>query len=320
MRRRQAGYSLAEMMIGLFAFSLILGSVVFLISRWQQTTAVTRMQRTLSMEAREAMRQIMDDVREASYIYHWTELDVVIASDEIPGYSAFDPYQVETGVVSTGGKPAIPAIAARGIATGTVDLDIVPSMVGQFGWGESDLPRRLSGTAVASCSTLALASLSDGGLERPKYVVYFAVPENGNPDRIYQVYRFQFQPSVDAEADTWYPMNQTFTEQEATRSLTIRANPGGAGTIARVTGPGGTVNGTWQLRRMYASIDRAPNNRYVSGLFYIQQLHPWSNETPISPLMVEAAVIPAKRYGNRIATFALFDRGYARNVAMPSAR
>ncbi|MNY80878.1 hypothetical protein D3C86_2221310 [compost metagenome] len=58
---------------------------------------------------------------------------------------------------------------------------------------------------------------------------------------------------------------------------------------------------------------------YVRGLFTVRQLHPWSNETPISPLLVEATVIPSQRYGGRIASFALFDRAYARNVALPSA-
>ena len=62
MRKAERGYTLAEMMVGLFAFSLILSSIVFLITRWQQTTSLTRIQRVLSTEAREAMRQIMEDL------------------------------------------------------------------------------------------------------------------------------------------------------------------------------------------------------------------------------------------------------------------
>lgn len=329
--KMQRGYSIAEMMVGLFAFSLVLSSIVFLMTRWQQTTSLTRLQSNLAQEAREAIRQIMADVREASYIYHWAEIDVTVASSDIPGHSAFDPYTITTGYTSTGGKPAIPAITTQTFNAG-VDLKTIPSLVGQFGLGEASASLRLRGRAVERCSTLALVSLSDGGLARPKYVIYFAAPlppGNDNRDEIHTIYRLQFQPRsnplVNTQADTWYPMNLTFNAQPATRSLIIRANAGGTGTIRRVTGGQELVQGDWRIRKLFSTVNRAPVNdqdpsrQFVRGLFYIRQLHPWSAETPISPVIVEAAVIPAQRYGGRITSFPLFDRAYARNVAMPSA-
>ncbi|GEM_PF-5379336 len=323
MRRSERGYSLAEMMIGLFAFSLILSSIIFLLTRWQQTTAITRVQRSLALDAREALRQISADVREASYIYHWAELDVKIHSNAIPGHSAADPYEVKTGVKASNGKWAIPAVTTRVFAG--ANLKTVPSIMGQFGLGEPSLTGRLTGTATESWNTLALASISDGGLARPTYVIYFAYALPASDDDVNNVYRFQFQPAVNAPADTWYPMSETFAAQPASRSLIIKANANGTGTITRVTGGGGTVNGNWQLKKLFSTINHAPANaqdprrQFANGLFYIRQLHPWSDETPISPFLVEAAVIPSERFGGRIASFPLFGRAYARNVAMPSA-
>lgn len=319
--RAQRGYSLAEMMIALFAFSLILSSIIFLLTRWQHTTSMTRIQRTLALEARDAMRQIMADVREASYIYHWAEIDVSIATDAIPGHSAFDPYEIVTGYRSTAGNPAIPAVTTFQFAA-DANLGLVSEKAGEFGLGEDDLPQRLEGRAEKAWSTLALASLAEGGMTRPKYVIYFAAPEPDAPDDLHHVFRFQFKPNDDAEPDTWYPMDKTFAEQAATASLVITAEANGTGTIQKATGDRGLIQGRWQLQKLYSTVnsDRPPSNRYVRGLFHIRQLHPWSDETPISPQLVEAVVIPAQRYGNRIASFVLFDRAYARNVAMPSAK
>lgn len=319
--RAERGYSLAEMMIALFAFSLILSSIIFLLTRWQQTTSMTRIQRTLAVEARDAMRQIMADVREASYIYHWAEIDVSIATDAIPGYSAFDPFEIETGYKSTAGKPAIPAVTTFQFAPGA-NLGLISNKGGEFGLGEDDLPQRLEGRAEKAWSTLALASLAEGGMARPKYVIYFAAPEPGAIDDLHHVYRFQFKPNDDAPPDTWYPMDKTFAEQVATASLIITAESDGGGELRKVMGDKGAVRGRWQLQKLYSTVnsDKPPSRQYVRGLFHVRQLHPWSDETPISPQLVEAVVIPAQRYGNRIASFALFDRAYARNVAMPSAK
>lgn len=334
MRRLERGYSLAEMMIGLFAFSMILGSIVFLITRWQHTTSLTRLQRSLAMEARQAMQLIMNDIREASYIYHWTELDVSIATPEIPGSSAFDPYNVVTGYTRNGVNEVngtwIPAVTSAAFAPGAIAA--VGNRAGEFGLGEDDLTARLDGKAEERGTTLALVSLSEGGLMRPTYIVYFAARDPDSDDEVNYVYRFSFQPSVDAPADTWHPMNATFAEQaatvtDATRSLTITANPGNVGVLRKVTGDMGDVPGTWQLRKLFKTINRAPNpnnptdprRQFARGMFYIRQLHPWSSETPISPQLVEVTLIPSQRYGNRIVNFALFDRAYARNVALPSS-
>lgn len=313
MRRHERGYSLAEMMIGVLAFSMILGSIVFMITRWQQTTSITRTQRSLAVEARDAMRMIMKDVREASYIYHWTDLNLSIRSPAIPGAQ---PHHVKTGY---GDGRLIPAVAPAAFAAGAAAAVGDPS--GAFGLGEENLAARLSGTATASSHVLALASLAEGGLTRPTYIVYFTAPEPGSDDYVHHVYRFQFRPDADAPADTWHPMNETFTEQApSTRSLTITANAGGNGVLKEVTGDENDVPGKWQLRRLFSTLDLDPNWRYKRGLFFIRQLHPWADETPISPMLVEVTVVPAKRYGSRIVSFPLFGRGYARNVAMPSAK
>ena len=305
MRRAQRGYSLAEMLIGLFAFSMILGSIIFLITRWQQTTSMTRVQRSMATEARQAMQLIMKDIREASYIYHWAELNVSIASPEIPGASAFDPHVVTTGYTRNGVDETngrwIPAVTVNTFSAGS--LAAVGNRAGEFGLGEDDLNRRLDGRAAERGSTLALVSLSEGGLTRPTYIVYFAARDPDSDDEVNNVYRFEFQPDGDAPADTWYPMNSTFATQAptvaaATRSLSITANPGGGGVLEQVSGPMGDVPGTWQLRKLFSTVNRAPagpndpTRQFARGLFYIRQLHPWSNETPISPLLVEVTVVP----------------------------
>ncbi|MNK50536.1 hypothetical protein D3C87_694140 [compost metagenome] len=313
MSRKERGYSLAEMMIGLFAFSLILSSIMFLITRWQQTTSVTRLQRTLANEARDAMRVITNDVQEASYIYHWTRLNITIRSNVIQGHSAAAPYLLDM---------VIPAVTSKVFAPGA-DLGGINSTKGSDGLGEVDLQKRLSGTSTEAWSTLALASLSEGGLTRPRYVVYFAVKEEDSLDETMHVYRFQFVPNddplVDTRADTWHPMDKEFSDQKAElvkRYLTIDTAADGTGTIERADTT--LVKGRWQVRRVFSTVNKEP--KYADGLFRLVQFHPWSDSTPISPLVVEAVVVPAKRYGGRIVGFPLFGRAYARNVAMPSAK
>ncbi len=313
-------------MVGLFAFSMILGSIIFLLTRWQETTSLTRIQRSLATDAREAIQLIMKDVREASYIYHWGNLDVTIATDEIPGSSAFDPYQVKTGYLQGGGSNPdgtwMPAVTVTDFAAGAKAS--VGNLVGAFGLGEDELDKRLDGNSEESNHTLALVSLSAGGMGRPTYIVYFAAPVPDSDDQVHSIYRFQFQPTAEEPADTWYPMDRTFAAQApATRSLQITANPGGAGVITKVTGTMADVAGTWRLQKLFDTVNGNSDDpsvpSYVRGLFTVRQLHPWSNETPISPLLVEATIVPSQRYGGRIASFALFDRAYARNVALPSA-
>ena len=314
MRRAERGYSLAEMMIGLFAFSLILGSILFLITRWQQTTSVTRIQRSLASEAREAMRLITNDVQEASYIYHWTAVSLTMEAGVIPGLGAHTFTEV------------IPAVAAKVFPPGT-ELGTINSTRGQEGLGEPDLKKRLNGAVTKESgkawTTLALASLSEGGLTRPKYVIYFALEEDESKDKVTNVYRFQFvpddDPDEDTRADTWHPMGKEFGEQKDElnkRFLKINAAANGGGTIVRSDAD--TVSGRWQIRRAFTTVNNEP--MYANGLFRLVQFHPWSDSTPISPLVVESVVVPAKRWGGRVVSFPLFGRAYARNVAMPSAK
>jgi len=302
------------MMIGLFAFSLILGSILFLITRWQQTTSVTRIQRSLASEAREAMRLITNDVQEASYIYHWTAINLTVQTNVIPGHSTYTFTEV------------IPAVSAK-VFPDTSVLGTINSTRGQEGLGEPDLLKRLNGTVTnesgKAWSTLALASLSEGGLTRPKYVIYFAVEENESKDKVTNFFRFQFvpndDPAEDSRADTWHPMDTEFGEQKDDlnkRFLKINAAANGEGTIERSDAD--LVSGRWQIRRVFTTINEEP--KYANGAFRLVQLHPWSDATPISPLVVEAVVVPAKRWGGRIVSFPLFGRAYARNVAMPSAK
>lgn len=329
MSRSQRGHSLAELLIGLFAFSMILTSITFMLNRWQQTTTVTRAQRELAVTANAALQQIMRDVREASYIYHWMELDVRIASPEIPRTNMGAPYQVLTGYGPGGADPngtRIPAISHRTQGAG---LGAIPTTEGGDGGGlgEPDVNLRMRGDPGEANKTLALVSLSADGLARPRYIIYFAAaepPSAANRDDTHHIFRFAFWPTADAPADNWYPMNKTFGAQAATGSLVIRANAGAGnpGTIARAGG--GTVNGTWRLSKLYTTVNRPPvdlrdpSREFADSLFFIRQLHPWSDETPISPLLVEATVVPAKRYGGKIYSFPINGRAYARNVAMPS--
>lgn len=314
MRRSERGYSLAEMLVGLFAFSLILSSIIFLITRWQQTTSVTRIQRSLANEARDAMRQITNDVQEASYIYHWTRVNLTVHSKDIPGYSEVNAFTL---------NQEIPAVTAKVFPPG-VDLGVINSQKGGDGLGEADVQKRLDGAGTAEpLTTLALASLSEGGLTRPKYVVYFAVEEDDSQDETMNIFRFQFipndDPAVDTRADTWHPMNKEFKDQKddlQRRYLKITAAPGGAGTIERADTS--LIPGKWEIRQIFSTVNKKP--KYADGLFRLVQFHPWSDSTPISPLVVETVVVPAKRYGGRIVSFPLFSRAYARNVAMPSAK
>lgn len=328
MSASQRGHSLSELMIGLFAFTMILASIMLMLNRWQQTTSVTRTQRELAVTANAAMQQIMSDVREASYIYHWAELDVRITTAEIPRTSMGTPYQVVTGYGPGGPNPTgtrIPAISHR--SQDSAVLGAISSTAGGSGGGlgEPDLARRLAGDPGEVCKTLALVSLSAEGLNRPRYVVYFAAEEPAsasNRDDIHHVFRLIFWPTVDAPADNWYPMNRTFAQQAATGSLIIRANAGNTGTIQRATGA--TAAGRWQLKKLFTTVNRPPadardsSREFADSLFFIRQLHPWSDETPISPLLVEATVVPAVRYGGKIFSFPMHGRAFARNVAMPS--
>jgi hypothetical protein len=304
------------MMVGVFAFSLILGSIVFLLTRWQQTTSVTRIQRSLSMQAQQALTEIMNDVQEASYIYHWTKLDVRIYADGIPGYSVVRPYPLVQEI------PAVTSTVFAAAARTAIEASAVKTIAAD-GLGEVDLDKRLKGVADRPLSTLALASLTEGGLTRPTYVIYFAVEEEDTPDELHHVYRFQFlpndDPAIDTSADTWHVMNQEYPAQKDsldTRFLTIVAAPGGNGTIQKADKS--LVNGKWQLKKLFTTVNKEP--RFVNGLFRLVQYHPWSDLTPISPLVVEAVVVPSQRFGGRIVSFPLFGRAYARNVAMPSAK
>ncbi len=317
MRRHERGYSLSEMMVGVFAFSLILGSIVFLLTRWQQTTSVTRIQRSLSMQAQQALTHIMNDVQEASYIYHWTKLDVRIYTDAIPGYSVVRPYPLTQEI------PAVTSKVFAAAAETAIKDSAVKSVAGIDGLGERNLDKRLKGAPDEAWSTLALASLTEGGLTRPTYVIFFAVEEEDTPDELHHVYRFQFlpndDPAIDTSADTWHVMNEEFPAQKDkldTRALTIVAGPDGTGTIQKADKS--LVNGKWQIRKLFSTVNKEP--KFANGLFRIVQHHPWSDLTPISPLLVEAVVVPSQRYGGRIVSFPLFGRAYARNVAMPSAK
>ncbi|HEY9854217.1 MAG TPA: prepilin-type N-terminal cleavage/methylation domain-containing protein [Stenomitos sp.] len=313
--RRQAGFSLMELMIASTAFVIIMSAAMTMMVQWQRVNGRAEDDINSINQAAKAIGQIADDVRMATYIYHYATISI-----EQSGVSAFkyrnNPETFANIGIVTQGK------TADGLPnTFFTNRNVDTSMMGIESTG--------------TCSILAMITDQPYGLNRPRYILYWVGPagstlkartERTEGDlSVYPLYRLEASPSSNvamASPTSWYSFKDPIGTTCATSGIYLTLQANNVGTIQDFWSNGvrkNTVNIGYKVTKA-ADIVMGPD---VPGPFTLHNEHPFSNASLLSPYSAIISLSTSRvgsngslRKGN-VDLYTLSTSAFARNIPLP---
>lgn len=310
-RQKQAGFTLTELLIASTAFVVIMAASMTMMVQWQRANGNSERDITSINQAAKAIGQIADDIRTATYLYHYATISI-----QQTGVSKFLPNSVtfNMGIVTQGQNAD--GVGANFFTSRGVDT----SMMGI----------RSTGTS----SILAMISDQPYGLNRPRYILYWVGPTTSTLRSrsgrttgdltVHPLYRLEASPSSNvalAAPTSWYSFKDPISTTVATSGIqiTLRANDG---TFADFWSTGVTRNSYtigYKFNKM-ADIVMGPG---IPGPFTIRNEHPFSNASLLSPYSATISLSTSRvgsngavRAGN-VDVYTLGTSAFARNVPLP---
>ncbi len=307
MRRRLPGFSLVELTVGASIFSIIMGAAFFLLIRYGQVAARGEAISEALNWGRTAIGKINEDVRQARYLYHYTQVSFQ-AGLKVDGISI---------------QQGLPGLA--------LTYPIVTA--GPFIGGP--VPGYTDTAGVGYLLTDSLTMMG-GTLAEPKYMCWLRHPgpadpvaptvtELGYKKLWYRLIRVEMKCGEFTSATVqgkWLDMSQkwpTFGAHPASRSTLVFADRD------QLFGGQTCSASTIQVFGYAAN----------PGIFRWVDKHPYSAEGPMSPYWVEVSLQMGNPFNNQLRTgksggymiandwyiqsVALTSAAYAQNVTMPGA-
>ncbi len=312
-RQRQAGFSLTELLIASTAFVIIMSAAMSMMVQWQRVNGRSEGDITAINQAAKAIGQIADDVRMATYIYHYATISI-----EQNGVNEFrSSANPETfrniGIVTQGAQ-------ADGVAnTFFTNRGVPTSMMGV--------------TSNGTSSILALITDQPYGLSRPRYILYWMGPstgqlrgrETGDDLTVHPLYRLEASPSSNvavANPTSWYTFGNAISTTAATSGIYITLRTGSTSTIQDFWSNGvrrNSVTVNYRLNKMADIV----MGRDINGPFTIRNEHPFSNASLLSPYSATVSISTSRVgnsgsvRGNNVDVYTLTTNAYARNIPLP---
>lgn len=314
-RRRQAGFSLTELLIASTAFVSIMAAAVTMLAQWQRVNGRAESDISAINQAATAIGQIADDVRMATYIYHYATISI-----EQSGVSVF-----------TASTPPTENFKNIGIVTQDDDADGLP---GTF-FTSRGVPTSMMGVGgEGTSSVLALITDQPYGLNRPRYILYWMGPASGvlrgRTERtegnlsVHPLYRLEASPSsavAIASPTSWYSFKDPIKSTSATSGLYITLKAANS-TLEDYWSAGVRRNSVtigYKIKKV-ADIVMGPD---IAGPFTLRNEHPFSNASLLSPYSA-AITLTTSRVGNKgslrsgnVDVYTLTTSAFARNIPLP---
>ncbi|MBM3273740.1 MAG: prepilin-type N-terminal cleavage/methylation domain-containing protein [Candidatus Sericytochromatia bacterium] len=329
---KRQGFSLIEITIGSVIFSIIMGAAFFLLIRYGQVSAKGDAISGALNNGRTAITKMAEDIRSARYVYHYTEVsfDDGIKVDDIP-------IRVGLGknLLGTVYKLFYPLVTSG------------PFLVFDAGSGENKVSfPPFSGynitTGMGGMATDSIV-LMTGSLATPSYVAWIRLPGPANPtaptvtERAhkalwYKLIRCEMQCTEFDEKSKqgkWLDMSAkwaAFGNHSASKSIIVFVDS--TKKAPDNTGP----------QQCYKTSVTAYGHAANGDVFTWQNLHPYSQEGPLSPYWVTIRLQMGDPFNNYLRTGAassavpidaakgwymigvnLTGKAYAQNVTMPGA-
>lgn len=312
-RRRQAGFSLTELLIASTAFVVIMSAAVSMMVQWQRVNGRSEGDITAINQAARAIGQIADDVRLATYIYHYATISIE-----------------QSGVTEFRARANPETFQNIGIVT---QDDRADGLDNSFFTNRGVSTSMMGVTSTGTSSILALITDQPYGLNRPRYILYWVGASTGQLRsrtgdgdlNVHPLYRLEASPSaavVNASPTSWYTFGNPISSTCASSGIYITLRSGGASTLQDFWSAGvrrNSVNVSYKLNKM-ADIVMGPG---VAGPFTIRNEHPFSNASLLSPYSANI-IISTSRVGNTgsvrgdgVDVYTLSTNAYARNIPLP---
>lgn len=312
--RRQAGFSLTELLIASTAFVVIMSAAVTMMVQWQRTNGRAESDITAINQATKAIGRIADDVRMATYIYHYATISIA-----------------QTGTAQFRSSANPETFRNIGIVTQDKDAD---GLAASF-FTNRNVPTSMMGVQSAGTSSiLALITDQPFGLNRPRYILYWVGPSSGEllsrtgrtegNLTVHPLYRLEASPSsavATASPTSWYNFRNPIGTTAATSGLYITLN-GANSTLADQWSNGVTRNSYrigFKINKM-ADIVLGPG---INGPFTLRNEHPFSNASLLSPYSATISLSTSRigetgglRAGN-VDIYTLTTSAFARNIPLP---
>lgn len=315
-RHRQAGFSLTELLIASTAFVIIMSAAVTMMVQWQRTNGRAEGDITAINQAAKAIGQIADDIRMATYIYHYATISIEQSGLNPPAFlSDSNPVTFRNMGIITQGTSA-DGLAASFFTGRGVDT----SMMGI--------------TSAGTSSILALISDQPYGLTRPRYILYWVGPvtdqlqarterTTGNLN-VHPLYRLEASPSSNvtvASPTSWYSFKDPISSTAATSGIYLTLKAANS-TIEDLWSNGVKRNSVpinYKVNKV-ADIVLGPG---ITGPFTLRNEHPFSNASLLSPYSATISLSTSRvgtkgavRSGN-VDVYTLTTSAFARNIPLP---
>lgn len=313
---RQAGFSLTELLIASTAFVIIMSAAVTMMVQWQRTNGRAEEDITSINQAARAIGQIADDVRMATYIFHYATISI-----EQSGVNAFrssaNPQTFRNIGIVTQARNADGLTDAFFTSRG-VDI----SMMGVQSAGTS--------------SILALITDQPYGLNRPRYILYWVGPTTstlrarterttGGDLQIHPLYRLEASPSSNvavASPTSWYSFRDRIGSTAATSGIYVTVQANNVGTLEDFWSNGARRN-TLNIGYKVTKVADIVMGTGISGPFTLRDEHPFSNASLLSPYSATISLATSRvgsngsvRRGN-VDVYTLSTSAFARNIPLP---
>lgn len=313
-RQRQAGFSLTELMIASTAFVVIMGAAMSMMVQWQRVNGRSEGDINAINNAARAIGQIADDVRLATYIYHYATVSIE-----------------QNGVTEFRSRANPETFANIGIVTQGQTADGIPNSF----FTNRGVPTSMMGvTSAGTSSILALITDQPYGLSRPRYILYWLGPSSGqirarnvgDELSVHPLYRLEASPSSNvaiASPTSWYTFGNPIGTTAATSGIYITLRTGNNSTIEDFWSNGvrrNSVNVNYRMNKLADIV----MGRGINGPFTIRNEHPFSNASLLSPYSATVS-ISTSRLGeaggglraNNVDVYTLTTQAYARNIPLP---
>lgn len=323
--KKQAGFTLTELMIASSAFVVILTGAVSMLVSWNRVNSQTEADLNATYTATMALRQMAEDVRVSTYLFHYATISINDMQTKpvltYPNTGKSNPFLEIKGLHEI--KLSFPPV------TEGTTLDGVPDYTVFFG-NTHKVDYSLCGvTSQGSLPMLAMISDQPSGIQHPRYIVYWEGTSStrlstrtGFAGDYYSVplYRLEASPSSSGRDDTpksWYTSRDTIATSSATSSLTFTLNNANASSSLVC---GGT---TTDIKYRLAKIADVIVGTGLSHPFTLRNPHPYSNLSLISPYLATMSIRTSRASGpgglrNDHDIYQMDTSAYARNVPLPS--
>lgn len=313
---RQAGFSLTELLIASTAFVVIMSAAVTMLVQWQRVNASAEGDITAINQAAKAIGLIADDVRMATYIYHYSTISI----EQTAGVTAFssksNPETFRNMGIVTQWE------TADGLAqTFFTDRNVDTSMMGLK-------------TPGGTSSVLALITDQPYGLSRPRYIIYWLGPatsqlksrtERTEGDlTVHPLYRLEASPSSNlatASPTSWYSFKDSIKTTCATSGIYITLRT--ANSTLEDFWSNGVKKNSLLIGYKVTKLADVVQGEGISGPFTIRNHHPFSNASLLSPYSADIVLFTSRvgnngslRSGN-LDVYSLSTSAFARNIPLP---